>query len=158
MSAEHGSYHLEAAVQGRLTLRDGAGHLHEGVLPVRLFPLTDPEHWVSLVGPDGVDLWCIEDPAGLPVAAREVLREALAYREFVPQIQVVHSIRRAAHGYLWDVGTDLGRVSFTVENDESIQTLGGGSIVIIDQRNTRYLIPRPGDLDPRSRQRLERYY
>jgi hypothetical protein len=149
---------LHRAPDRKLMLTDAAGVTHAGVLPVRLFPLTDPEHWVSIVSAAGQDLVCIEDPAGLPAGERELLLEALAYREFVPVVRAIHAIRRAAHGFEWDVTTDLGRIHFIVENDESIQRLGGGSIVIVDHRNTRYLIPDPAQLDPKSRQKLERYY
>lgn len=152
------NFTLHRAAKRTLTLTDAAGVTHVGVLPVRLFPLTDPGHWVSIVSATGHDLVCIEDLAALPDADREILLEALAYREFVPAIQTIHAIRRAAHGFEWDVTTDLGRIQFSVENDESIQPLGGGSIVVMDHCNTRYLIPDPTKLDPKSRQKLERYY
>lgn len=158
MKAPHPHLQLRHPDHGRLTLTDAAGAVHEGVLPVRLFPLTDPSHWVSLVGGDGEELACIEHPDELAEAERQALREALAYRDFVPVIESVETIRRAAHGYDWQVVTDRGRIRFTVENDESIQPLGGGGIVIVDRNNTRYLIPRCSALDARSRQKLERYY
>lgn len=149
---------LRRAANRKLTLTDAAGVIHNEVLPVRLFPLTDPGHWVSLVSPGGQDLVCIEDLGSLTAADREILLEALAFREFVPVIETIHTIRRAAHGFEWDVTTDLGRIHFTVENDESIQPLCGGSIVIVDHCNTRYLIPDLAKLDPKSRQKLDRYY
>lgn len=158
MSTPPSTFTLQRAANRKLILTDAAGTVHEDALPVRLFPLTDPDHWVSIIGAGGHELACVEDPASLPATQREILTEALAYREFVPVLQVIHTIRRAAHGFEWDVTTDLGRVHFTVENDESIQFLGGGSIVIVDQRNTRYLIPDPAALDPKTRQKLERYY
>lgn len=158
MNPEPLAFTLARSANRKLTLTGADGRAHPDALPVRLFPLTDPAHWVAIVDPEGRELACIEDPAALPAGEREILLEALAYREFVPVLRAIHTIRRAAHGYEWDVTTDLGRVHFTVENDESIQLLGGGSIVIMDHRNTRYLIPDPTALDPRSRQKLERYY
>ncbi len=158
MNPEPPAFTLARSANRKLTLIGADGRAHPDALPVRLFPLTDPAHWVAIVDPEGRELACIEDPAALPAGEREILQEALAYREFVPVLRAIHTIRRAAHGYEWDVTTDLGRVHFTVENDESIQLLGGGSIVIMDHRNTRYLIPDPTALDPRSRQKLERYY
>ena len=152
------NFTLHRAANRTLTLTDAAGVTHVGVLPVRLFPLTDPGHWVSIISATGHDLVCIEDLAVLPADDREILLEALAYREFVPAIEVIHAIHRAAHGFEWDVTTDLGRIQFSVENDESIQPLGGGSIVVVDACNTRYLIPDPTKLDAKSRQKLERYY
>ena len=158
MNPEPQAFSLARSANRKLVLTDSAGRAHADALPVRLFPLTDPDHWVAIVDREGRELACVEDPSALPASDREILLEALAYREFVPVLRAIHTIRRAAHGYEWDATTDLGRVHFTVENDESIQLLGGGSIVIMDHRNTRYLIPNPNALDSRSRQKLERYY
>ena len=132
--------------------------MYGNVLPVRLFPLTDPTHWVAITSAAGHDLACIEDLATLPEPVRVLLLEALAHRDFVPLIQSIQAIRRAAHGYEWFVTTDRGKTHFTVENDESIQPLASGSIVVMDHLNTRYLITDPATLDLKSRQKLERYY
>lgn len=152
------AFRLSRAPNRKLVFTDAAGGVCADALPVRLFPLTDPAHWVAVVAPDGHELACVADPAALPADQREILLEALAYREFVPVVRVIHAIRRVAQGFVWDVTTDLGRTSFTVENDDSIQLLGGGGIVILDQRGTRFLIPDPVALDTRSRHKLERYY
>lgn len=149
---------LHRSRTGDLAFTDAAGVVHDKVLPVRLFPLTDPTHWIAIGSAAGHELACIEDPATLPGDVRHLLMEALAHRDFVPVIQAIHTIRRAAHGYEWHVTTDRGMTHFTVENDESIQPLVGGSIVVMDHRNTRYLIADPTALDPKSRQKLERYY
>jgi hypothetical protein len=36
--------------------------------------------------------------------------------------------------------------------------MGNDRVVVIDSRNTRYLVPDVNKLDAKSRQRLERYY
>ncbi len=151
-------FDLQRDAAGNLIYTDAAGAVHANVLPVRLFPLTDPNHWVAITSAAGHDLICIEDLATLPEDARIILLEALAHRDFVPLILSIHAIRRAAHGYEWYVTTDRGQTHFTVENDESIQPLASGSIVVMDHRNTRYLITDPAALDLKSRQKLERYY
>ncbi|KAB2638462.1 MAG: DUF1854 domain-containing protein [Verrucomicrobia bacterium] len=151
-------FDLQRNAAGNLTFTDAAGVVHHDVLPLRLFPLTDPQHWVAITSATGHDLACIEDLAALSGPTRDLLLETLAQRDFVPLILSIHAILRAAHGYEWHVTTDRGKTHFTVENDESIQPLAGGSIVVMDHRNTRYLIPDPATLDLKSRQRLERYY
>jgi len=151
-------FELQRNPAGNLVFTDAAGIVHENVLPVRLFPLTDPDHWVAITNAAGQDLACIEDLAILPEAIRNLLLDALALRDFVPLILSIQAIRHAAHGYEWHVTTDRGKTRFTVENDESIQPLAGGSIVVMDHRNTRYLIADPTALEIKSRQRLERYY
>ena len=154
--AAHLNLHRTEA--GTLAFTDAMGEVHDNVVPVRLFPLTDPTHWVSINGVGGHELACVREIDELPEITRTLVLDALAERDFVPVIQTIHAIRRAAHGYEWFVTTDHGKTHFCVENDESIQPLGGDSIVVMDHRNARYVIPDPGLMDPKSRHRLERYY
>lgn len=158
MSAAPAPFQIEVAPGGRIVFVDAAGVRHENVKPVRLFPLTDTSHWISICAADGRELACVEDAATLPEDLRSRLFAALASRDFVPVVQSIKAIKRAAQGHEWFVTTDRGPTSFIVENDENIQPLGGGRLVIIDIRNTRYLITNMASLDVRSRQRLERYY
>lgn len=155
MSAD---FELVTGEAGRLVLVEADGMRHEDVRPVRIFPLTQPDLWISLQDAGGVELACIEDPAKLPPPGRAALNEALAARDFVPVIRSISRITRAADGHEWQVVTDRGPTTFRVETDESIQNLGGTRLVIIDDRNTRYLITNIAALDRDSRRRLERYH
>ena len=144
--------------KGRLVLVDPAGVRHVNVHPAKLFPLTDKDFWISIQSEGAREILCIEDPQTLPEPSRTILLEALARRDFVPIIQVIHRIVRLADGHEWHVTTDRGDTSFEVETDESIQNLGHGRLVIVDRRNTRYLIPNVASLDRISRRKLEHYY
>ncbi|MCX6857906.1 MAG: DUF1854 domain-containing protein [Verrucomicrobia bacterium] len=128
------------------------------VRPIRLFPLTEPAHWVSILDAKGQEIVCIEDPTKLDASERAALDAALAKRHFVPVIRRVLTITRAPDGFDWLVETDRGTTTFRIETDESIQSLGGGRLVIIDKLGTRYLVPKITDLDRDSRRKLERYY
>lgn len=141
-----------------LALIDAAGMRHDKVRPLRMFPLTDPARWVSILDASGRELACIEDPAALDEEQRRLLDAALAKRHFVPVIRRIVAITRAPDGHDWLVETDRGATTFRIETDESIQTLGGGRIVIIDKLGTRYLIPKIMKLDRLSRRKLEHYY
>ena len=158
MSTPALNFTLERDVTGWLTLIDANGVRHEKSKPVRLFPLTDPLAWICIVDAKGHELACVEQIDSLAEPLRKVLLEALATRDFVPVIHSIKSVARAAEGHLWTVITDRGETSFKTENDESIQQLGGGRLVVVDQYNTRYLIPDVNALDAKSRQRLERYH
>lgn len=129
-----------------------------GVRPLRLFPLTDPAHWVAILDANGQEITCVEDPATLDAGQRAALDAALAKRHFVPVIRRIKAITRAADGHDWLVETDRGTTTFRIETDESIQTLGSGRLVIFDKLGTRYLIPNVAELDRDSRRKLERYY
>ncbi len=143
---------------GRLALVDTNGIRHANVHPAKLFPLTEKDHWISIQSEGAREILCIEDPQSLPEPSRTLLLNAVARRNFVPIVLVIHRIVRLADGHEWHVTTDRGDTSFEVETDESIQNLGHGRLVIIDRRNTRYLIPNVAGLDRISKRKLEHYY
>lgn len=143
---------------GRMALISADGSRHDNVRPVRMFPLTEPDRWIAIQDATGKELVCIENPETLTEPQRAALRAAMAKRDFIPIIHSINGIKRAADGHDWHVTTDRGPTVFRVETDESIQSLGGTRMVIIDNRNTRYLIPNVTLLDAHSRRRLERYY
>lgn len=152
------TFTLETDATGGLVFINAAGVRQEKARPVRLFPFTDPNSWISIVSSEGKELAMIEQLAHLPDAQQKALRDALAGREFVPVIRSIDKVSRAANGYNWSVTTDRGPTVFKIEGDESIQQLGDSRLVVVDDRNTRYLIPNVNALDKKSRQRLERYY
>jgi uncharacterized protein DUF1854 len=158
MSTPQQSIEFAKDDRGRLMLVDKNGVRHENVHPAKMFPLTEKDHWISIQSENSREILCVEDPQSLPEPSRTLLLEALARRNFVPIIEVIHRIVRLADGHIWHVTTDRGDTSFEVETDESIQALGHGRLVIIDRRNTRYLIPNVAGLDRVSKRKLEHYY
>ena len=152
------NFTLELDAGGNLTFISEDGTRTEKAKPVRLFPLTDPHSWIAVVSPEGRELACVETLESLPEAVRTTLLAACAKRDFVPVIKSIKSVTRAANGHTWTVLTDRGESVFQTESDESIQPLGKDRVVVIDSRNTRYLVPDVNQLDPKSRQKLERYY
>ncbi len=152
------TFTLELEAHGQLTFIRADGTRVAKAKPVRLFPLTDPQAWIAVVDADGHELVCVEALESLPEAVRSTLLTALAGRDFVPVIRSIQSVTRAANGHTWSVTTDRGDSVFQTDSDESIQRLGPDRIVVIDSKNTRYLVPDVNILDAKSRQRLERYY
>lgn len=142
---------------GRLVLIDADGNRHVGVEPVRAFPLSDPERWVSLVDAEGNELACIEDPAALRPEPRKRLEAELARREFVPVIQRILRVSAPNPPAEWEVQTDRGMTRFLFHSDDDIRRLGPGRVLIVDARGMRYEIPDVSALDPASRRMLERH-
>lgn len=137
-----------------LVMVDAAGVRHENVYPVKLFPLTDSCHWISILTHEGREILCLEHPEELPKESYKLLIESLVR---VPVILTIHSIKRMLGGHEWHVTTDLGIATFSVETDENIRTLGQDCLVVIDRCNNRYLIPFVSHLDHSSRHILEHY-
>ncbi len=141
---------------GRLVLTDANGQMHAGVSPVRAFPLTDPDHWMSIVDQRGTELACIPDPQKLPHATRETLFAALAKNEFIP---VIERIADATTGEPaeWRVITNRGERTFVLKGDDDIRSLPDGRLIVTDSDGVRYLIPEVRKLDGHSRRVLERF-
>ncbi len=142
---------------GRLFLIDAEGRRHVGVEPVPAFPISDPGRWVCLVDAEGHELACVEDPASLPVAVREVLEDELAQRDFVPVIRQIVAVSSDAAPADWDVVTDRGPTRFRLESDDEVRRLGPNRALITDARGLRYLVPDTRALDTNSRRTLGRY-
>jgi hypothetical protein len=165
MATENGTVPLAAGSSfglnhdswGRLVLIDSTGRPHIGVEPVRAFPISDPQHWISIVDAEGRELVLVEDAGSLPAAVRDVLLEDLARREFVPHIDRILKVSTDAEPSEWDVQTDRGPTKFLLNSGDDIRRLSPYSALVIDVHGTRYLIEDTRKLDAASRRHLERY-
>ncbi len=143
--------------QGHLVATDRAGRAEVPVLPVRCFPLTDPEHLVCLLDRRGHEFACLSDLAVLSAEARRLVLDELALREFVPVIERVVTVRVSPSRSEWHVETDRGRARFVLDNEENVRSLGAGRFVITDTHGMRYLIQAMDRLDAGSQRLLKRF-
>jgi hypothetical protein len=121
------------------------------VVARRCFPLTDAEHFISLVDPRGHELTCLESPAELSAQSRAALESALAASELLPRVERIEAMREEATQSKWRVLTDRGPRDFVVEQDDHIRRLVDGRHLITDADGMRYLLPRLEELDAASR-------
>lgn len=142
---------------GHLSVTDANGQRHDNVEPIRAFPISDPEHWVSLCDPNGREVAHVRDLKDLPTEQQELLRAELTRREFVPVIQRIASISSLAEPCEWFVETDRGPTSFVLNSDEHVRKLGPNKALILDSHGLRYLVPDAQQLDSHSRKLLTRY-
>jgi hypothetical protein len=149
-----GLYHDE---WGQLVLIDAEGIRHVGVNPVRVFPFSDPEHWLSITDAGGREIVCIENPAELSSAIREVLRSDLLHREFVPVIRRIVHVSSILEPCEWLVETDRGRTAFVLKAEDDVRRLGPNQALILDSAGVRYLVDNIKGLDAASQRVLERY-
>lgn len=151
------SLHLQRDAWGRLVMSTGDGREYVGVVPIRLFPLSDPDHWISLVDAVGGELMCLETLEYLPSETRDILEEELQQREFLPIIRRVERVSVHEDPSEWHVLTDRGETAFSVNHEDDVHRLGVHSAVVIDAHGIRYLIPDLRLLDSGSRRILDRY-
>lgn len=142
---------------GRLVFTDADGQLHEGVTPVRAFPISAPDTGIALMSADGHELAWIDSPAALPESLAALIADELAQREFMPEIRAILSVSSFATPSAWQVDTDRGETRFVLEGEENIRRLAGGMLLIADAHGVQYLIRDPKTLDRTSRKLLDRF-
>ena len=64
---------LQRDAFGRLVLTVDDGQSHEGVVPVRAYPISAPDRMIALVGADGHELAWLDDLSALDAATRALI-------------------------------------------------------------------------------------
>jgi len=150
-------FQLERNSFGRLVLTLLDGTVHEGVVPVRAFPLSAPAEGVSLVGTEGRELAWVPLLGALPAEARALVEHELAGREFVPTVQRIEAVSSFSTPSTWSVTTDRGPTRFVLRGEEDIRRLAEGALLIASAEGINFRIPDRRALDRHSRRLLERF-
>ncbi len=142
---------------GRLVYTGADGMVHEGVVPVRAFPIAAPDEGVSLVDSQGHELAWIEHMGTLPPAVRELLTDELAHRQFTPVIEQLRAVSTFATPSTWTVRTDRGETSLVLKSEDDIRRLTGGALLITSSHGVSFMVRDRLALDAASRKLLERF-
>ena len=156
MATEH-DWRLERNAFGRLELEGSDGIRHDGVVPVRSFPIAAPDEGVSMVAQTGQELAWIERLSELDPARRALVEEELASREFVPELRRLIEVSSFATPSTWTVETDRGQTRFVLRGEEDIRRLHGSTLMITDSHGIQFLIRDLKALDRASRRLLDRF-
>lgn len=149
---------LQRNAHGHLCLTLADGTVHEGLTPVRAFPIAAPEEAISLVGRDGKEVFWIALLSQVPEAARQLLAEDFAVREFVPEVQAITAIDAISVPSVWTVVTDRGTSALALKAEEDIRKLEGRHHLLITSRDgVQYRIRDARRLDKQSQKYLERF-
>jgi hypothetical protein len=148
-------FHHDSA--GRFVMVDGNGTTHDDVEPVRAFPITAPDHGISVRNRRGEELLWIADLADLTPAARQALDAELARRLFLPVIQRIDRVSSSADPAEWDLVTDRGSITVVIAAQEDVKRLPGDRALVRAADGLRFLIESVSLLDARSRGQIERY-
>ena len=141
---------------GRLVLTM-EGVSHQGVVPVRAFPIAAPDEGIALVGGDGHELAWVDRLEDLPEPQRGLVAEELASREFTPEIRRIVAVSGFVTPCTWTVETDRGNARFLLKSEESIRRLSPSSLLIADSRGIQFLVRDMRELDGGSRKVLDRF-
>ena len=135
----------------------GEAEVHEGVVPVRAFPIAAPDTGIAIVSTDGRELAWIEHLSDLPQAIRLLLEEELASREFLPEITRIKHVSVFASPSTWTVATSRGDALLVLKGEEDIRRIGESSLIIADTHGIQFLIRDLQKLDKHSRKLLDRF-
>lgn len=141
---------------GKLVFSSPEG-VHEGVLPVRAFPIAAPETGIALVDVDGHELAWIDRLSDLPAATRALLEDELKNREFLPEIKRIRQVSSFAVPSTWEVETDRGLTSFVLKGEEDIRRVAQSTLLIADSHGVQFLIRDQQALDKASKKILDRF-
>ena len=142
---------------GKLVLTAEDGQVHEGVLPVRAFPIQAPNEGISMVLTDGKEVAWIDALADLPDDARQLVHDELEGREFMPEILRIIDVTSFATPCTWTVATDRGDTEFLLKGEEDIRRIGATSLLVADNHGNHFLIRDMFTIDKNSRRILDRF-
>ena len=142
---------------GRLVLKAKNGETHEGVVPVRAFPIAAPDEGIALINAEGHEVGWADRLADLPPAFGQLIEEELASREFVPEIEHIFEVSSFACPSTWQVRTNRGQAMLLLKGEEDIRRLSHTQMMISDTHGIQFLIRDIGSLDRHSRKLLDRF-
>jgi hypothetical protein len=143
---------------GRLVFTSAeSDEVHEGVVPVRAFPIAAPNEGMALVSADGRELAWMDSLAELPNDIRSLIEEELASREFLPEITRIRHVSSFATPSTWQVDTDRGETQFVLKGEEDIRRISHSTLLIADSHGVEFLVRDLHALDKASRKMLDRF-
>jgi hypothetical protein len=149
-------FQLTRNAAGRLVYTRG-DETHEGVVPVRAFPIAAPDECLSLISREGHELAWIDKLDGLPDDIRALIIDELASREFTPEISRISQVSSFATPSTWHVETDRGDTELLLKAEDHIRRLSHTALLITDGHGISFLIRNIEKLDAHSRKLLDRF-
>jgi hypothetical protein len=132
----------------------------EGVHCIQMFPLSDPDRFISIVRPakpDPEEVGVIEQLKDLSPEQQALVINDIRFRYFVPEIEEIIDVEESAGLYEMDLATERGpRRIFIMNPRESISTTDDGVMLLTDVEKCRYKVTNFSKLSPRSHAQFEK--
>lgn len=140
----------------RLQVRLEGEEAWREVVLVRLFPLSEPERWVSILDKEGKEVGVLAELRKLAAEDLALARDDLRRRYLVPEISRILGCRDRFELVEWTVQTDRGTRTFLTRNlREQIKEPMAPRLTLTDVEGNRYDIPDVAALDRASRRWLD---
>lgn len=133
----------------KLTMQNGA--VLSALEPRRLFPVSRPDDYITLLDEEGKERAVIRSLSDLNAPSAAVIRKSLADYYLVPHILRIISKSDKYGTLCWTVETDRGICSFDIRNrNHDIQVTRSGFVRVRDASDNRYVIEDCNKLDRHS--------
>ena len=142
---------------GQLQLTTRCNEVHNGVYPVRAFPISAADDGLSLMNREGHELAWINQLSDLSEDIRTLIAEELTQREFMPEIHRIMHVSSFATPSTWQLMTNRGEATLTLKSEDHIRRLTHTSLLISDSHGIDFLIKEIDQLDKPSRKLLDRF-
>ena len=135
-----------------VNLETADGEIIEALEPRRLFPVSKPTEYISLLDKDGVEQALIRNLSDLSDEARAAITYSLDDYYLVPHILRIIEKGEKYGTLRWTVETDRGIKSFDIRNrNHDIKVYKNGMVRVRDSDDNRYTIDDYRTLDKKSR-------
>ncbi len=148
----------------KLMKEDGEVETFERIVPVRAFPLSDPNEFISIREPEskekgkGAEIGFIRRLSDFDEATVALLNEELNRRYFIPEISKIYSLKEKFGYCYFEAETSAGKVSFVMSNPMSnIRILEDDSVLMTDIDGNCFSIHDPLKIDKASYKKIEIY-
>ena len=133
----------------RVTAKKG-GKIYEDLEPRRLFPVTNPDMYITLLDKDEKEVAFVRDFKELDEASADALRACFADYYRIPRITAITKSEYKFGILFWSTETDHGPVRFRIANVRHDLLRMGDRVLIRDSNDNRYEIPDVKQLDKQS--------
>ena len=130
---------------------------YPGIAMVRLFPLSNPKHFLVINDSEGREIGVIKDPEELERETREIVLEAAEKAYHICGITKIKSLKDVFGIAEWEVETTEGFRSFEVRGGRDNIRIIGRRAIITDVEGNRFEIADRDRLDSKSRSLIELY-
>ena len=131
------------------------GQIIENLEPRRLFPITDTEHYITLLNDKEKEIALIRNMSDLDEVSREVLEDCFREYYMIPKITQILEVHDKFGVLEFKAMSDRGVVSFRIRNRHSdVKMLFDGRVLVRDSNDNRYEIEDVKKMDKKSQRIL----
>ena len=135
-----------------------SGETFDELEPRRLFPLSGPDEFISLLDQNGKEQMIVRKLDALDADSAAALTSALSEYYRIPKIEAITELYDKDRVLKFTVVTNYGTHTFSVKDRHAdIKLLYGRRVMMKDGNDNRYEIPDVNELDSKSRHIMAEY-